>query len=139
MGPPLQKIRTRVDLRKRKTQGRRGQAPALRDFSNDARPLKCPLIRLALRPATFPIPSVASRHLPLIRGVGPQGEGLKGKQPGRTETAGLLIQEAGWDWTGMLGSSSGMSSSEITSSISSSLATSSWGKRSFTRSRTVLR
>ena len=60
-----------------KKQGRRGQAPALRDFSNDARSLKCPLIRLALRPATFPIPSVASRHLPLIRGVGPQGEGLK--------------------------------------------------------------
>ena len=25
----------------------------------------------------FPIPSVASRHLPLTRGVGPQGEGLK--------------------------------------------------------------
>src|SRR5699024_8002418 len=60
-----------------KKQGRRGQAPALRDFSNDARSLTCPLIRLAVRPATFPIPSVASRHLPLIRGVGPQGEGLK--------------------------------------------------------------
>ena len=66
-----------IPLRELLETARRGQAPALRDFSNDARSLKCPLIRLALRPATFPIPSVASRHLPLIRGVGPQGEGLK--------------------------------------------------------------
>ena len=137
-----------IPLRELLGTARRGQAPALRDFSNDARPLKCPLIRLALRPATFPIPSVASRHLPLIRGVGPQRlkksrhqnpHAQKGKQPGRAEAAGLLIHEAGWDWSGILGSSSGMSSPEITSSISSSLSTSSWGKRSFTRSRTVVR
>ena len=133
-----------------KKQGRRGQAPALRDFSNDARSLKCPLIRLALRPATFPIPPCRFATSPLDKGSRPPGGRLKksrhqnphaqkGKQPGRAEADGLLIHEAGWDWSGILGSSSGMSSPEITSSISSSLSTSSWGKRSFTRSRTVVR
>ena len=116
-----------------KKQGRRGQAPALRDFSNDARSLKCPLIRLALRPATFP----PGGSLKKSGHQNPHAQ--KGKQPGRAEAAGLLIHEAGWDWSGILGSSSGMSSPEITSSISSSLSTSSWGKRSFTRSRTVVR
>ena len=32
----------------------------------------------------FPIPSVASRHLPLIRGVGPRGEGFWGRVPVRS-------------------------------------------------------
>ena len=54
---------------------RRGQAPALRGSSNDACSLKRPLIRplwghLTLSPLAF-------GHLPLTRGVGPQGEGEK--------------------------------------------------------------
>ena len=37
----------------------------------------CPLIRPSVRTgAPVPIPSVPSGHLPLTRGVGPQGEGL---------------------------------------------------------------
>ena len=58
--------------------GRRGRAPALQSSSNDACSSDCPLIRPSVRTgAPFPIPSVAARHLPLTRGVGPQGEGLK--------------------------------------------------------------
>ena len=37
----------------------------------------CPLIRHGFAVPPFPIPSVAARHLPLIRGVGPQGGRLK--------------------------------------------------------------
>ena len=37
-----------------------------------------PLIRHGFAVPPFPIPSVASRHLPLIRGVGPRGEGFFG-------------------------------------------------------------
>ena len=37
----------------------------------------CPLICHGFSVPPFPIPSVASRHLPLTRGVGPQGEGLR--------------------------------------------------------------
>ena len=98
----------------------------------------------------LPYPLCRFATSPLDKGSRPPGGRLKksrhqnphaqkGKQPGRAEAAGLLIHEAGWDWSGILGSSSGMSSPEITSSISSSLSTSSWGKRSFTRSRTVVR
>ena len=58
--------------------GRRGRSPALQSSSNDTCSSDCPLIRPSVRTgAPFPIPSVASRHLPLTRGVGPQGEGLK--------------------------------------------------------------
>ena len=54
--------------------GRRGRAPALQSSSNDACSSDCPLIRPSVRTgAPFPIPSVAARHLPLTRGVGPQG------------------------------------------------------------------
>ena len=35
-----------------------------------------PLIRHGFAVPPFPIPSVASRHLPLTRGVGPRGEGF---------------------------------------------------------------
>ena len=38
-----------------------------------------PLIRHGFAGPPFPIPSVASRHLPLIRGVGPRGEGFWGR------------------------------------------------------------
>ena len=104
-----------------------------------------------LRPATFPYPLCRFATSPLDKGSRPPGGRLKKsgrrnppcskkeKQPGRAEAAGLLIHEAGLDCTGTPGSSSGMSSPEITSSISSSLSTSSWGKRSFTRFRTVVR
>ena len=37
-----------------------------------------PLIRHGFAVPPFPIPSVASRHLPLTRGVGPRGEGFFG-------------------------------------------------------------
>ena len=37
-----------------------------------------PLIRHGFAVPPFPIPSVASRHLPLTRGVGPRGEGFLG-------------------------------------------------------------
>ena len=39
----------------------------------------CPLIRHGFAVPPFPIPSVASRHLPLTRGVGPRGEGFWGR------------------------------------------------------------
>ena len=40
-----------------------------------------PLIRHGFAVPPFPIPSVASRHLPLTRGVGPRGEGFFGGEP----------------------------------------------------------
>ena len=60
--------------RKGNGQTRWGRAPALQSSSNDACSSDCPLIRPSVRTgAPFPIPSVATRHLPLTRGVGPQG------------------------------------------------------------------
>ena len=59
----------------KKNPGAAGASPRPTGFFLRRPPLKMPP-HPALR-ATFPIPSVASRHLPLIRGVGPQGEGLK--------------------------------------------------------------
>ncbi len=56
----------------------RNSPPGRRNPLRQTKPLyHRPLIRLAFGQPPSPIPSVASRHLPLIRGVGPQGEGLR--------------------------------------------------------------
>ena len=134
----------------KKNPGAAGASPRPTGFFLRRPLLKMPPHPSGLAASHLPYPLCRFATSPLDKGSRPPGGRLKksrhqnphvqkGKQPGRAEAAGLLIHEAGWDCTGTPGSSSGMSSPEITSSISSSLSTSSWGKRSFTRSRTVVR
>ena len=66
-------------LRRRAAMGKGTRRPQAAKFPcQETNPLyHRPLIRHGFAVPPFPIPSVASRHLPLIRGVGPQGGGLK--------------------------------------------------------------
>ena len=66
--------------------GKRRALPAGGEISRVQRAQSepCPLIRHGFAVPPFPIPSVASRHLPLTRGVGPRGEGFWGRGPVRS-------------------------------------------------------
>ena len=71
------------------TTSRRGQShspPAGGEISRVQRAQSepCPLIRHGFAMPPFPIPSVASRHLPLTRGVGPEGKAFGGRVPVRS-------------------------------------------------------